>query len=60
MHEFFQMLEEDGGDAALRRFFTEVCTATPDLQHRLASFGHLHRINLDLDTKRARHFPEQA
>ncbi|WP_297779070.1 glycosyltransferase family 2 protein [uncultured Roseovarius sp.] len=60
MHEFFQMLEADGGDLALRRFFTEVCTATPDLRHRLEAFGHLHPINLDLDTKRARHFPNHA
>lgn len=58
MHEFFQMLEEDGGQAALNRFFTEVCTATPELQKRLASFGHLHRISLDLDSKRMRHFPK--
>ncbi|VVT29082.1 Glycosyl transferase family 2 [Roseovarius sp. EC-HK134] len=60
MHEFFHMLEEDGGEPALRHFFSEVCTATPDLQKRLASYGHLHHINLDLDAKRARHFPEHS
>ncbi|WP_422001008.1 glycosyltransferase family 2 protein [Roseovarius mucosus] len=60
MHEFFHMLEEDGGEPALRRFFSEVCTATPELQKRLASYGHLHHINLDLDAKRARHFPEHS
>lgn len=57
MHEFFQMLELNGGESALRDFFTEVCTATPDLRDRLTAFGHLHSISLDLDSKRAHHFP---
>lgn len=60
MHEFFQMLEAEGGEMALRKFFTEVCTATPDLCHRLADHRHLHSLNLDLDTKRTLHFPEHA
>ncbi|MDT8325856.1 MAG: glycosyltransferase family 2 protein [Roseovarius sp.] len=58
MHELFSMLWEDGGETALRRFFDEVCTATPALRARLAERGHLHNVALDLDRKRARHFPD--
>lgn len=58
MNAFFHRLELTGGEAALRRFFTEVCTATPALRARLAAHGHLHAIPLDLNAKRARHFPQ--
>ena len=58
MNALFTLLESDNGEAALESFFTEVCTATPDLRDRLAQFGHLHDIALDLDAKRARHFPK--
>lgn len=58
MHALFLGLEDEGGEAALRRFFDEVCTATPALRARLAAHGHLHAISLDLDAKRARHFPQ--
>lgn len=58
MNAFFQRLEQTGGEAALRRFFTEVCTATPGLRARLAAHGRLHAVSLDLDAKRARHFPQ--
>ena len=57
MHALFRDLEEAGGEAALRRFFAEVCTATPGLRARLAAHGRLHAMALDLDAKRARHFP---
>jgi hypothetical protein len=60
MHELFSLLENDGGETALRRFFDEVCTATPDLRARLAAHGHLHSVALDLDRKRALHFPDPA
>lgn len=56
MNALFHRLEESGGEAALRRFFAEVCTATPALRARLAAHGHLHAIALDLDAKRAQHF----
>lgn len=57
MHALFQRLEETGGEAALRRFFAEVCTATPDLRARLSGYGRLHAMALGLEAKRARHFP---
>ncbi|SFO20527.1 Glycosyl transferase family 2 [Roseovarius lutimaris] len=60
MHALFSLLEADGGETALRRFFDEVCTATPDLRARLAAHGHLHSVALDLDRKRALHFPDHV
>ncbi|MDZ7709238.1 MAG: glycosyltransferase family 2 protein [Roseovarius sp.] len=61
MHALFRRLEEEeGGEAALRRFWEEVCVATPGLRARLAAHGHLHAVALDLDAKRARHFPDFA
>lgn len=60
MHALFSMLEADGGERALRAFYDEVCTATPGLRQRLHAFGRLHAVTLDLDAKRARHFPAHA
>jgi hypothetical protein len=60
MNALFSLLEEDRGEAALADFFAEVCIATPDLRARLDAYGHLRRIALDLDAKRARHFPDHA
>ena len=60
MHALFRRLESEGGEAALRRFWEAVCVATPDLRARLAAHGHLHAIALDLDARRARHFPDFA
>jgi len=57
MHALLRSLEAEGGEAALRRFWEEVCVATPGLRARLAAHGHLHAIALDLDAARARHFP---
>jgi hypothetical protein len=57
MHALFRDLEETGGEDALRRFFAEVCTATPDLRARLSAHGRLHAMALDLDARRERHFP---
>ena len=58
MNALFTLLEAEQGEPALEAFFAEVCTATPDLRARLAAHGHLHDIALDLDRKRARHFPD--
>ena len=58
MNALFSMLEQQDGEAALRRFYDEVCTATPDLRARLDQHGLLRRIDLDLGAKRARHFPD--
>ena len=60
MHALFSMLEDAGGETALRAFYDEVCTATPALRARLERFGRLHAVTLDLDAKRARHFPRHA
>lgn len=60
MNQLFTLLEEDGGEDALRAFYTEVCTATPDLRARLARHDHLHAIHLDLTGKRSKHFPESS
>lgn len=58
MNQLFLALEDEGGEAALKAFYTQVCTATPDLRARLAKFGHLHRVYLKLDDKRRAQFPE--
>jgi hypothetical protein len=60
MNTLFIAIEEDGGEAALRAFYDEVCTATPALRVRLDAHNLLYRVMLDLDVKRARHFPDFA
>lgn len=57
IHELLAMLEAEGGEAALRRFYEEVCVAHPALRARLARHGHLHAIALDPGAARERHFP---
>lgn len=56
LHQLFAVLEQDKGEAGLRHFFTEVCTATPDLTARLDQFGYLRRVPLDLAATRHRVF----
>lgn len=56
MHQLFTSIYEDGGDAGLRKFYDEVCTASPDLLARLAAHDLLESHSLDLDTKRLLHF----
>jgi len=58
MNQLFEAIEAEGGEAALAEFWREVCTATPALRARLAGYGHLHAVRLDLDTARQRHFPD--
>lgn len=60
MNALFHAIEVEGGEAALRRFYDEVCTATPELRTRLDAHGLLHRIDLDFAATRARHFPQQG
>lgn len=60
MNQLFSMLEEDGGEQALRAFYREVCTATPELRARLDRHGHLHAVRLDLAAKRQKQFPDSA
>ncbi|MCZ4351181.1 glycosyltransferase family 2 protein [Roseovarius aestuarii] len=60
MNQLFCAIEAEGGASALRAFYDEVCTASPQLRERLEAHGLLHHIDLDLDAKRARHFPDYA
>ncbi len=60
MHELFTLIEEDSGQAGLRRFFDEVCSDSPDLRRRLAAQGLLSVETFPFDTWRAKHFPDIA
>ena len=60
MNQLFSTLENEGGEEAVRAFYKEVCTATPELRNRLEQVGHLHAVRLDLEAKRQRHFPDFA
>lgn len=58
MHELFQSIEAEAGEAGLRAFFDEVCADTPDLRARLTKHGLLRLANLDLNTTLLKHFPQ--
>ncbi|MCT4553373.1 MAG: glycosyltransferase family 2 protein [Pelagimonas sp.] len=58
LHDLFTMIESEEGEAGLRRFFDQVCTATPDLVQRLSNEGLLRRHILPLPALRAQHFPD--
>ncbi|MCM2560881.1 glycosyltransferase family 2 protein [Lutimaribacter sp. EGI FJ00015] len=57
MHALLQTLRTEGGEDAIRQFYDAVCTARPDLLARLREHGLLRSHALELDRKRARHFP---
>jgi hypothetical protein len=57
LHDLFQLIESEGGDAALADFFHEVCTASPDLCARLDQHGLLRRRKMACATLRKKHFP---
>ncbi len=58
MHELFQIIESEAGEAGLRAFFDEVCTDTPVLREKLGKHGLLKHVNLDLNTTLTKHFPD--
>ena len=58
LHALLAMITDTGGEEALRLFFDEVCTATPDLLSRLEQHGLLRRHSMPFDSVRARHFPQ--
>ncbi|WP_050930499.1 glycosyltransferase family 2 protein [Aestuariivita boseongensis] len=60
LHELFQQIAAEDGDAGLRAFFDEVCAATPRLTQALDAHGLLRRVDLALDTHLREHFPEYA
>lgn len=57
LHDLFAMIEATGGEAALRAFFTEVCTARAPLCAALQRHGLLRRRHLPFEALRAKHFP---
>ncbi|MDA9226281.1 hypothetical protein N9P29_00060 [bacterium] len=57
MHDMFVMLEKTKGTNSLKSFLEEVVVGTPGLQARLENNYLLRNIDLDLDAKLARHFP---
>ena len=60
LHDLFRTLEAEGGDAALRDFFDEVCADGTDLRARLDREGLLRRANLRLKQPIVAHFPTYA
>ncbi len=58
VHELLSAIEADQGEAGLRTFFDEVCADSPDLRDRLRAEGVLKIRELDLASKRRKHFPE--
>lgn len=60
LHELFSRIEAQDGEAALRAFYDTVCADTSDHRAALGAEGLLRLHDLDLDTKRARHFPDIA
>lgn len=58
LHEMFKTLYDSDGEAGLRHFYEQVCTATPAHLGALESQGLLRRPALDLNAAVARHFPE--
>lgn len=56
LHRLFAHLAEEPD--GLRLFYQEVCVATPELKAKLDAQGLLRSHDLDLDTKRQKHFPE--
>lgn len=63
LQDVLETIIADEGEAGLRRFFDEMCTATPRLIAGLETRGMLKTAVLDLDKKVARRFgalPEEA
>jgi hypothetical protein len=57
LHEMFRAIHARDGEAGLRHFYTQVCTATPAHLAALQAEGLLRRPALDLQAAVARHFP---
>lgn len=56
LQDVLEMTQDTEGEAGLRRFYAEMCEATPDLLARLAAHDMLVTTRLDLDEKVARWF----
>lgn len=57
MHELLTEIEAEAGEAGLRAFYDEMCTASPELLQRLSDVGGLKRADLQLEAALAAEFP---
>ena len=57
LHEMLTGIEAAEGEAGLRAFYDELCTASPTLRQMLEAEGLLHRCDLRLAPKRRKQFP---
>jgi len=57
LHEMFSAIHAQDGDAGLRHFYDQVCTANPAHLDQLQTMGLLRRPRLDLAEAVTRHFP---
>jgi glycosyl transferase family 2 len=58
LQDILQLIDETEGETGVRRFYNDVCLATPDLLARLREHKMLLTARLDLDAKVARWFGE--
>ena len=58
LHALFNTIHAQDGEAGLRHFYDQVCTATPAHLEQLQAMGLLRQPPLDLDAAVARHFPD--
>lgn len=58
LHELLQLLHDSEGNAGLKRFFDEVALDSAPLRQRLDELELLQQVDLRLDAKLARHFPD--
>lgn len=56
LHELFNLLHEEDGQAGLRAFYDAVCSAQPELIARLKAHGLHMAVDLDLPRKRRAQF----
>ena len=56
LHDLFASIETDGGEPALRQFYTEVATATPALKQALDHEGLLRSFGFDPKALLTKHF----
>lgn len=57
LHDLFLEIEKTDGETGLRRFYERVCAGSRELCEKLESEGLLRKHRLNLDEKRAKHFP---
>lgn len=58
LHDLFNLIEEDSGEAGLLQFYDEVIGDSPDMRARLGNHGLLRLVDLDLNTVAQKHFPD--